>query len=345
MNKKRFFELVTKSQTEPLNKRERKELDSIIASNPEFEADADFIKRFWEETRFSMTADGDQVYAQISNEINDHTVIQIDSLEKGGKTRRFNPSRIAASIVFFLLAGFITIVILQRLRLENTEEVAEHEIDQIEKYIPSGQKLRIYLPDGSIVWLNSESTLKYPEVFSDQIRPVELEGEAFFEIARNPDKPFVLKSGNVSTTALGTSFNVRSYASENNIEVTLATGSVLVEIQQQEHQKFILEPGYSVNYKKRNREASKQKSDVDKHINWKDGVLQFEEDGFETVFKKLSRWYGVEFEFSKTYLGDEWKYSGWFKNDYLDNVLESISFTQDFEYEINNKKVTITIKN
>lgn len=343
MSKQRYFVLVTKAQTEELSKSEKNEIDNLISTYPELIDNRDFIEKFWVESKFSMEANGDQTFHAISKEINSDQIIPLFPGQKSATKRFFNLYKIAAAIVFFLVVGIMALFVVQQTS-ENEKEVVLAQINQIEKTVQSG-RLRVFLPDGSMVWLNSNTKLKYPETFSENERMVVLDGEAFFEVSENPEKPFVVKSGSISTKALGTSFNIRSYSSENDIRVTLVSGKVLVETDQKEDPKFILTSGFGVNYQKDKGTVTKEKIDVEKQIGWKDGILQFDNDNFQTVIKKLSRWYGVEFVLEGKFNDKKWGYSGWFKNDYLDNVLESISYSQDFEYKIENKKVTLKTKN
>ncbi len=340
MNKQRYFALITKAKTEGLNRSERIEIEKLYAQKPELVADKEFVETFWSESEFSMKANGDQVFQTISNEINSEKIIPLFSKQKRKPIRFINIYKIAAAIVFFLIVGIMAMFVVQQTSINKVDTY----VHQIEKTVQSG-RLRVFLPDGSMVWLNSYTKLKYPEKFGENDRLVELDGEAFFEVSKNPDKPFIVKSGTISTKALGTSFNIKSYSSENDIRVTLVTGKVLVETERKEDPKFVLSPGFGVFYQKDKGIVIKEKIDVEKQIGWKDGVLQFDNDNFQTVVQKLSRWYGVEFVLEGKFEDEKWGYSGWFKNDYLNNVLENISYSQDFTYKINNEKVTLKMKN
>lgn len=345
MNKKRFYVLITKSQAEKLSKSEQKELDKLIASDPDLKEEAEFISEFWSGTEFAIEAEGDTLFERISSEIDPNPAIPLESnryKRERGFRRIFTLSRVAASIVFFLVSGILAFFIAQHMRKNANDLVAETQIKYVEKTVSSGQRLRIFLPDGSMVWLNSQSKIIYPESFTGSTRMVELEGEAFFEVSKDKDKPFIVKSGELTTTALGTSFNIRAYNPESSIYVTLVTGKVLVELNKKEDAKFILNPGFGVQYSKELGSISREKHEIDKIIGWKDGILRFDSDDFDTVIKKLSRWYGVEFTFEGlSKIDKEWRFTGWFQNDYLDVVLKSMSFTKGFEYKIDNKKVTI----
>lgn len=344
MGNKRFFVLITKSQTEKLSNTERKELEKIISLNPDLEKDAEFVTDFWTESEFNMEANGDHVFGEISRQINSSPIIPLFSDQRPKRKRIITTYRAAAAIIIFLVFGIMAVFIVQQFSSGNDGLLVDSQLNQTEKQAQSGQKLRIFLPDGSIVWLNSETKLKYDEKFGDHARMVELEGEAFFEIVKKPEKPFIVKSGTLITTALGTSFNIRGYSSEDNIQVTLVSGKVLVESEQTSSPKFMLDPGYGIHYLKENGTFYKEKRSVEKIIGWKDGILRFDNDNCQTVIEELSRWYGVKFVVENSFKGEEWRYSGWFENEYLDIVLESISFSQGFDYKIENEKVTLKMK-
>jgi transmembrane sensor len=225
----------------------------------------------------------------------------------------------------------------------NSVVVVNTEIETIEKINPNGQKSKIHLPDGSVAWLNSDSKLTFPSKF-DSIRKVELIGEAFFEVAHNIEKPFVVQSENISTQALGTAFNVRAYKEENQIQVALTDGKVLVTVlnaERKDKNDFVIDPGLSITYWKDNDRIEKSEFSFIDVIGWKQGILVFNNAEKEDVFVQLSRWYGVEFEFINNNVNCRWKYNGQFKNENLENILISIGSIKHFNYQIDNSKVKI----
>ncbi len=343
MNNSKFFILFAKSQTEGLNPVERRELDMLMASNPQLAKDAEFLSDISSNTKTSIKADGKSVFNSINDEINSLKIIQFKS-DSSTHRRSFSIQKVAAVVIILITTGFFAYFLIQKPLLKPAVVIESNAVKIIEKTVTTGQKLKLYLPDGSIVWLNSESKIIYPEKFLSNQRVVELEGEAFFMVEKNPQKPFIVKSGDLNTTAIGTSFNVNNYDSENHTKVTLVTGKVRVELSNNSVDGIILGEGYAVNYSKTNNSIYKLKAEVDKVISWKDGILLFEDDSFETVINTLSRWYGVKFVVNN-YDGREWTYSGRFQNDYLSNILESISFIENFDYKIENEKVTLSFKN
>lgn len=210
----------------------------------------------------------------------------------------------------------------------------------IEKANPKGQKSKIHLPDGSVVMLNAGSTLKYPDEFDENIRELELLGEAYFEVAKDRIRPFVVTSGEVSTTALGTEFNVKAFPEENIVEVALTEGEVKVAAISTDDQEYYLHPGEKVRFDK-TMEGFMKTNFVDKEVtSWKNGIIYFKDASMKEVFSKLEMWYDVEFDIQGT-ANMPWTYSGEFQQEYLTRVLQSISYSQDFEFKINDKNVSI----
>lgn len=242
--------------------------------------------------------------------------------------------KIAASIIFILLVGFAA----NRFLIEDEDKLATaNKIPLIEKYTSNGQKSTIYLEDGSKVELNSDSKITFPQTFNSEIRLVTLEGEAFFQVKSDMARPFLVKTGDVITKAVGTSFNINSYHDDHII--SLVTGKVVVQKendnQQQEHW---LKPGEQIAYQQ--EEYQKSTFDKDRVTAWKDGILYFDQARFNEIVNRLERWYGVEIEVVNKSTNTK-HYSGKFNNESLENVLQGIGFINDFNFEINGKQVKI----
>ena len=231
--------------------------------------------------------------------------------------------------------------------------VIKQEISQIdgqpvmiEKFSPMGQISKVFLPDGSLVWLNADSKLQYSSNYGENTRTVSLTGEAYFEIKHELSKPFLVKSGNVAITATGTSFNVNTFYNNSDIEIVLDEGELTIEnlfssLIPGMPLKTTLVPGNKAIYSL--RESLFNVDDVKDSYDytcWKDGVLSFRHADFETVVNSLERWYGVEF----TWDGEPesgWNYTGAFNNEYLESVLKALGLDGQFSYEINNNAVQL----
>lgn len=218
-------------------------------------------------------------------------------------------------------------------------EVAEITI----KENPAGRKSQVFLPDGSIVWLNSASSLQYRAHFSGSERRVVLKGEAYFDVAKDQGKPFVVESNGMSVTAVGTAFNVRAFDGDDMMEVGLVEGKVKIEGIEDKNEKQVafLEPGQYLQYNPARKQIQTGSSDLRHLVSWKNGVLHFERASFEDVIEELERWYGVEFVYEASAKPTNWDYSSEFENASLENVLKSISYTKNFNFEIVKNKVTL----
>lgn len=161
---------------------------------------------------------------------------------------------------------------------------------------PKGRQYQLVLPDGTQVWLNAASSLRYPAVFEGTERTVEVTGEAYFEVAPNPKMPFRVKIGEGTVIeVLGTNFNVNAYSDEPGIHTTLLEGSVKISTQNRSQ---LLQPGQQVQIDKRDGVFTLIKeADVAQAIAWKEGIFSFTDASLETVMRQLARWYNVEVKY------------------------------------------------
>ncbi|UII19350.1 FecR family protein [Fulvivirga ligni] len=237
---------------------------------------------------------------------------------------------VAASII---IAAVITFINLDK----STEVIEAPAISQVVKQNPVGQKSKVSLPDGSKVWLNSDSRISYPSEFQDE-RIIQLEGEAFFEVVKDPSKPFRVNAGGVITTALGTSFNINAFNENESIDVMLVTGKVTVANEDNANELLYISPGEQATYLK--AEHSLKKSRYNLHdLLWKDGIISFEKADFNTIKLTLERWYGIKINSQNN--SRRLSYTGDFDNQSLERVLERMAFSERFTFQIEGKNVNI----
>lgn len=243
----------------------------------------------------------------------------------------------AAVFIFFLGVSY---VIWQSSRNQPPTSVA---VTFIERTNPLGQKSKIQLPDGSLVWLNAGSKLAYSSDYNKESRQVQLTGEAYFDVAKNPNLPFEVLTDELMITALGTSFNVEAFVSGQE-EVALNTGKVKVECLN-EHGSCppsYLNPGQLASFNKSIGSIKLSTFEGLDPFGWKDGRIVFNYASFKEVLETLSRWYNVEFEVDGS-LNQEWNYSTTFDNEVLENVLLSLKFSEKIDFQINGSVVNIKI--
>lgn len=199
---------------------------------------------------------------------------------------------------------------------------------------------KVSLPDGSIVWLNHSSTLKYPTVFQKDCRTVELTGEGYFEVAHNSKIPFIVKAENIQIKALGTEFNIMVYPDDDKIEISLINGEVVLQRAEQDEKVVPLlkmEPTDLAIFQKSNNEINTRTINDDRYFSWKEGKLIFNKEPMDEVVKKLSRWFNVDIQLKDSKLGDL-TYTATFKNETLPQVMELLSLVTPINYSISNRK-------
>ncbi len=203
---------------------------------------------------------------------------------------------------------------------------------------PYGAKTNITLPDGSLVWLNSGSTLSYRTKFSKS-RPVTLVGEAFFEVEKN-DKPFIVSTNYGDVEVKGTSFNVKAFTDDNAFETTLEEGVVTFKTKNALNE-VTLKPGEQV--VKTAKGFTVIQVETKYFTSWKDGKLMFNKEPFPSFIKKLERWYNVKIKYTDAKLDELW-YTGTIEMETISEVMEMISKAAPVSYSFNNKTRVFTIK-
>ena len=236
---------------------------------------------------------------------------------------------------YFAVAAIITLVIVGAIVVHRLQPSLPQPIATVRQSTAPGQQRAFRLPDGTLVKLNVNSELTYSAAQADGPRGVSLRGEAFFEVAHDPQRPFTVTARGVATTALGTSFNVQAY--DTTVAVALVTGKVKVAKQQSS---TVLTPGERIQYFPHTA-PQKDRYDPLSDLAWKEGTLHFSQATLPQVVQRLERWYGVTITL-KGIPAQRWSYSGTFTKETLENVLMGISYTQDFAFDIHEKQVTIT---
>jgi ferric-dicitrate binding protein FerR (iron transport regulator) len=204
---------------------------------------------------------------------------------------------------------------------------------------PPGVKSSISLADGTKVILNAGSSLSYEEHRFKEVREVFLEGEAFFEVTHDPDRPFTVNADGVNTTALGTSFNIMAYKEEKQ-QISLHTGKVSIEVPNTEIEKIFLSPREAIKISPDRRVVSKAKFDEETILAWTKKTIVFEDTSLAEAIRTLENWYGVKFNFQNRPKSGM-HLSGRFHNETLENVMEGLRYTAGIDFNIENDRVNI----
>ena len=268
--------------------------------------------------------------------------------------------RVAA--VFFLGVA-VTLAVSYFIINPIQSELTYHEINT-----PPGAKSKITLPDGSTIWLNAGSNLKYSNQFGKKKREVQLTGEAFFEVEANPSKMFLVNTSELKIKAYGTAFNVKSYPEEGTIETTLIEGSIGVtrtSFQNKKNDEVMLEPNQRVVYYRKTKSTKTIETEVEtdapipvtpkrevqkltyliskgidtkEYTSWRDGTLFITSETLNDIAVKLERKYDVKIHFGNEDLR-KLKFTGTFENETVEQVIEAIGNAAHINYEIEDRDI------
>ena len=205
---------------------------------------------------------------------------------------------------------------------------------------PIGGEYSLVLSDGTKVFLNADSELKYPVEFSDGKRIVDLKGEAYFEVHKDSLRPFIVRMNGAEVTVLGTSFNVNTYGDDGQIYTTLVNGSVRVSSMKNK-QEEILKPGMQSVMNVQSGLLTVRKVDVEPYVAWREGRFVFRAMTLDLIMRQLQRWYDFEVFYQNSELKD-YEFRGVIKRDMdLDKVLSVIKATTNVDFEVKGKVITI----
>lgn len=211
--------------------------------------------------------------------------------------------------------------------------------------VPQGGEYKLVLADGTEVYLNTETSFRFPESFGNTgSREVYLTGEAYFRVARDTQRPFIVHLADTYVKVLGTEFNVKAYPKDLIEETTLLRGSVWVGLGVG-GQQIELFPGTQASYDKKSRVIEKKEVDVSYYTAWKDGIFAFRENRLEDVMEVLSRWYGFHFFFQDS-AAREIVYTGKIvRHGNLKDVLDNFRMTGELDFSVEGNTVIIKIRN
>lgn len=224
------------------------------------------------------------------------------------------------------------------IRFEANDSLTGGKVEMNTVSVPAKGEYYVVLDDGTKVWINSVSELEFPARFTGNTREVALSGEAYFEVAPDTRRPFYVRIGDEKIRVLGTAFNVMAYREDGQTEVALLKGKVSFETAEQT---YVLTPGKIATLDKTNGTVSIQEGDTEAIADWKTGRFNFVDLPIERLATRLSRWYGVTFEFNDA-AAKKLRFSGAVtKYRTLDYVLEMISKTTKVKFREDNGKIIV----
>ncbi len=310
------------------NKKEQDVLSEWIIASEKNRKTYHLLKVNWgERTKEPILINEDEVFEKVWK-------VGVESKTRGTFIR-VSFLKIAASLLVIFILGYLVMFVVNKPKTQ----LAEVHKKTIRKENPIGQKSKLFLPDGTIVWLNAKSSIEFLESFTDSTRIVYLKGEAYFKVTKDKLRPFIVKTNNVSTEALGTVFNINSFEDERDINVKLVSGKVNVT---SDGKSFILNSGQAISVNRKTKSIKRYEFDNLDVAAWRNGILIFKKASFDEVIHRLERWYGVSVHVTGPKPKD-WQVSGKFDDKYLLEILSLIQYTRDFKFELNNKELNIIL--
>jgi ferric-dicitrate binding protein FerR (iron transport regulator) len=285
-----------------------------------------------------------EIKLDTGNPTSDDPVNEADILVKNTK-RRFIPVTVAAACLVFGLMSFF----YWKYYFGNND-VKTYQITA-----PLGNVSKIILPDGTKVWLNAGSKIVYKTNYGNKCRRIQLTGEAFFDVVKDSERPFIVNTAAMQIKVLGTAFNVRSYADDNVSETSLIRGTIeLTPVSTPDHT-IILKPSEKLTIPNKGRPHGSNENNMlitisslhtakndslPAEAQWLENKLVFDNEYFDEVAKKMERWYSVSISFKKEQLKQK-RFSAKFTKESLSTALDALKATSDFNFSIDNGKVII----
>ncbi len=377
MSADRIWELMGRKLSSEASAEELQELDHLLRTHADLHFSVQTITDLWQQTDQNPATDKlqeayDQHLMRMEQKgfiLNKNTEPAPNATwllegEPKKKSRRLRVWTLAGLAMLIIGAWWIFVFAPEKTATQGSEQFAAtaHVSEIATQY---GTRTTQKLPDGSRVWLNAGSKLTFGDNFGEDIREVTLTGEAFFDVVKNPEKPFIIHTSTIDVKVLGTQFNVKSYPTDKTTETSLIRGSVEVVVKNRPNEKYVLKPNEKLVVPNEEVKAAtsndgntagrllhkdniiaiknltyQQGDTSDIESAWIRNKLSVKDMPFIEMAKIMERWYDVRFEFGNKKLEDVF-ITGSFDNETLAQALEALQFSFAFNYEINDKTVTV----
>jgi len=367
MGQDHIWNLIAKKLSGEASEQELRELEALLRNSPELHYPIQTIADLWNSNK--------PPYHEEAQDAFDRHIERMQSLgiDFAAKDQEILKRRTKISTKW-IFSGIVMVIAFAGLfiYLKMNKQSSNHSIQKNNSEIltRNGSKTKLLLPDGTQVWLNGGSKISYDKNYGNELREVSLTGEAFFDVIKNPEKPFLIHTGKIEIKVLGTAFNVRSYPDAKTIETSLIRGSVEVTFKDRPNEKVILKPNEKLIVV--NEETSTRSETVKKysakplnepivaisHLNylksdhsivetaWVQNKLSFQDESFKDLARDMERWYGVTIQFDDSNR-DTLHFTGSFENETIQQALDALKLTSgksvpEFHYVINGNEFMIT---
>ena len=371
-----FWILLSKKISNEATSEELVELQSILLNSPDLHPQIEMLTEMWQQGSVTNNVRSEAAYMRHVMKHRDEFFVEENPIEINSDDPVFEKEpgffhalfskkklTIFSSLVFLvLITGAIYIFIQRKEANPQTEQAISSIVTK------NGNRTKIVLPDGSQVWLNAGSNLDYNNsVFNKDLREVTLNGEAYFDVTKNADKPFIIHTKKMDVKVIGTAFNVRSYSYEKTAEASLIRGSIEVTLKDRKDQKIILKPNEKISIANNAIEAPVEKPektsvikndvrsipqfvvnelkpspkyDIIPEIAWTQNKLFFEDESLEDIALRLERWFNKKVTIANESLKNI-RYTGNFENETMEEVLSYLKLSKTFNFRLGNDNVVI----
>jgi transmembrane sensor len=363
-HQERVWNLMAKKLSGETSPEELQELERLLQSNPDLLAQAKILAEMWNQAAPDDRQAAEDAFDRHLDRMKEINSGEIDIPMPRNRSGKY--SRILAGSVAAIVATLGIVFAWQHSGPHAASaDWATGTVARVSSEISTrnGSKTHVVLPDGTLVWLNAGSRITYDKDYGASIREISLTGEAFFDVARNAEKPFVIHTARIDIRVLGTRFNIRSYPTDKTTEATLIRGSIEVSIKDRPSEKIILKPNEKLvvandDSTLHRNTAGRGGGNADESLvnirkptyepvtgaivetSWVDNKLIFQDEDFGDLATSMERWYGVEIHFADPGL-KEWHFTGSFQNETIQQALDAMKLTADFYYRIDGDRVTI----
>lgn len=373
----RFIRLLTNELCDQLTDAEREELSLLLQENQEYRDQRELLKEYWEKDKGEYEANT-AMFKKVIEKIktvdqeassSDNALITPNSPDHSLTAAPTSPRKISRKRWYSAAAAILIIAVTTWVyhssdTRHNNQAASLH---WLQKTTHPAKKDQLTLSDGTVVTLNSATTIKYPDYFGDSTREVYLEGEAYFDVSKDPLHPFIIHTDKMNIRVLGTSFNVKSYQNEPLGEASLINGSIEVTLNDRPSDRIILKPKEKLivqNNGTTKKTVNPDPSTLDTatrkttrysltnltyfpntvktvvETSWVENKLVFSEKDFIDLSGQLERWYGVHIRFANERV-KHYNFTGFFEKETLPEALDALKMIEQFNYKITDSTVYI----
>jgi transmembrane sensor len=371
-----FWNLVAKRLSGEATPEDLKALEQLLRNNPELHYPLQTITGLWKPTgpEASSEATAEEAFdrhlsrmksigIEIGTPENEQPEAELWTNLSRRRTRR--RLVLSSTLAIFIFAGFF--IYRSMIDKPGGTTVAANTLSEVTTHY--GSRTNLYLPDGTRVWLNAGSSITYDKNFGATGREVALSGEAFFDVAPDPARPFLIHTARIDIKVLGTSFNVKSYPTDKTTETVLIRGSIEVALKDKTHEKIILKPNEKLiianedSVQQRHpgvgsgnppatamateeSQVTIRKPTYERNTgaivetSWVNDQLIFQDEKFSDLALKMERWYGISIRFADPGIEDM-RLTGTFRDETIQEALDALKLTARFSYTINDNQITI----